>query len=164
MFSFTEYVDVLTTPEAAFLAVADLMQQGHYLPSSVKHIKEIEPRPQSPVEQFLPGQKIAFEWNGKHHEHVTTEVSDWSGAEARILQRPVHPIYGEKFEWRLAELTPGMIRIELTFSANYSGFDKLTKGREMRKFWREALERLKTYLQEHFSFAKDDTFAPKVKK
>lgn len=162
MFSFTYFVDALTEPEKALLIVGDLMQRGHYFPDSVTNLREITPRPIHETGRFLPGQKVAYEVNGIHHEHVIAEAEGWYEAEARLLERPVRPLKGERLEWRLSELTPGTVRVTLTFTANYNLLERLTLGAQARKFWKETLNRLKTYLQDRRSYAHPHTFAKKA--
>ncbi len=159
MFRFEESIEVLTTPEEALKAVGDFLHRGHFAPDSLSDLKIIEPRPTNEIEQFLPGQKASFKINGVYNEHCIAEVQEWDEAEARILERPVRPLAGERIEWRLAELMPGTIKITLTFSAQYSGLNKLTLGRTVHKFWLETMKRLKHYLDDKYSYAQSHTYA-----
>lgn len=160
MFSFSIQTEVLTSPEAAFEAVADLMTRGHYLAEGVSMMREVAPRPPSETEKFLPGQRVAYMFNGVMHETEITEVEEWDQAEANILETPTRSTKGEKFEWRISELMPGTLKITLTFSADYGAMEKISKGGAIKKFWGESLERLKQYLEDKRSFAGARTFAP----
>ncbi|MCH8273908.1 MAG: hypothetical protein IH851_03885 [Armatimonadetes bacterium] len=162
MFSFTDHVDALTEREKALQIVGDLMERGHYFPDSVTNLREVEPRPTNETGKFFPGQRVAFLVNGEHNEHVIADVELWYEAEAEVIERPFRAIRGERIKWRLSELTPGMIRVTLTFSANYGPLERLSKGGHAKKFWRETLKRLKTYLQDRRSYSGANTFAPRA--
>ena len=157
------YIDVLTTPERAFKSVADLMQRGHCFPDVVTNLRELEPRREVETGAFLPGQRVAFESYGQHFEHMIAQVHEWDDVEAHVVERVVRSPHGDVLEWRLAELTAGMIRIELTYRGNYGGFEKLTRTRAIKKFYEPTLERLKIYLEDLNSFAGPRTFAPRTK-
>lgn len=159
MFVYSDFIDALSTPEEAFIIVADLMQRGHYFPDSVTNLRQLSPRPPSETEKFLPGQRVAFTVGNEVHEHVVAEVQEWHAAEARIVERPARPLKGERLEWRLSELSPGMIRVSLKFTANYGALERLSKGAQVKKFWGETLQRLKTYLQDKESYSNPRTFA-----
>ena len=161
MYSFSVQTEALTTPEAAFEAVADLMKRGYYMADGVTMMREVAPRPPSETEKFLPGQRVAYMLNGAMQETQIAEVEEWDQAEANILETPVRPTKGEKFEWRISELMPGTLRITLTFSADFGAMEKISKGGTLKKFWGETLERLKVYVEDKRSFAGARTFAPK---
>ncbi len=161
MFTFTEQIDIMAANEDSFLAVADLMARGHYYPPSVSLLREIAPRPPSETDKFLPGQRVSFRNGEANFDTTITDVSEWHEAEARFVELPQGSPKEERLEWRLSELTPGTIRVELTFSANYGLVEKVSRGNQVRKFWRETLERLKTYLEDKQSLAHARMWAPK---
>lgn len=161
MFKFTEHVDVMATNEEGFMAVADLMARGHYYPENVFLLREMAPRPPSPTDKFLPGQRVSYRIDNATFETEISEVEEWYEVEAHIKELHRNSPKAEKLEWRLSELTPGTIRIELTFSANYGLVEKVSRGNQVRKFWRETLDRLKTYLEDKKSLAHARMWAPK---
>lgn len=161
MFTFTEHVDVMTTNEDAFYAVADLMMRGHFYPESVFLLKETAPRPPSPTEKFLPGQSASYRIGDTTYETEITAVEEWHNAEAHISEALKNSPRGERLDWRLSELLRGTIRVELKFSADYGLLEKLSRGNQVRKFWRTTLDRLKQYLEDKQSLAHPRMFAPK---
>jgi hypothetical protein len=162
MFTFTEHVDVMTTHEDSFYAVADLMMRGHYYPESVFLLRETAPRPPSPTEKFLPGQSAAYRIENTTYETTVTGVEEWHNAEARVVELLKNSPKGERLDWRLSELLQGTIRVELKFSADYGLLERVSRGNQVHKFWRTTLDRLKQYLEDKQSLAHPRMFAPKA--
>lgn len=158
----SEYIDVMGENEEVFLIVGDLMTRGHYWPDGVMALRETAPRPPSPTEKFLPGQRVAFLLNGAQMEHEITDAVEWDQAEARIVEKPLRNAKADTYEWRLSELTAGTIRVTVTLSGNYGALEKLGRGKSFRTFYVETLKRLKEYIEDKRSFAGPRTFAPKA--
>jgi hypothetical protein len=161
MWSCAEHVDVMAEPEEALHIVGDLMTRGHYWPEGIMAIRETAPRPFSPTEKFLPGQRIAFLQDGAQCEHAITEVVEWDQAEAHVLERPLRSQKDESIAWRLSELIPGTIRVTATYNANLNAIERLSKGKSIRAFYAATLQRMKKYIEDKRSFAGPRTYAPK---
>ena len=151
----------MTTPDDAFKFVADLMQRGHYFPDSVTYLREIAPRPPSETEKFLPGQRTMYMVDGVAHEQLLTDVEEWDDAEAKVVEKCLKSAKNEVYEWRLSELTAGTIRVTLTVHADFGALEKLSKVGGIKKFWTEAMNRMKSYIEDRGTFAGPRTFAPK---
>ena len=160
MWTFSESTDIMAEPEPLFQIVGNLMTRGHYWPGSVIGIRETAPRPFSPSEKFLPGQRISFIQDGNPREHTITEGVEWDQAEALIVEKPLRSTRDEKIEWKLSELTLGTIRVTVNFSGNYTAIEKLTAGKAIKKFYQETLERLKAYAEDRYTYAGPRTYAP----
>ena len=125
-------------------------------------LRETAPRPYSPTEKFLPGQRVAFLLNGAQMEHEVTEAVEWDNAEARLVEKPLRNLKGDVLEWRLSELMAGTVRITVTLSGNYGALEKMGRGKSFRSYYAEMLKRMKEYIEDKRSFAGPRTFAPKA--
>lgn len=161
MLTITEHIDIMSDAQDAFIIVGDLMTRGHYWPSGVTAIRETAPRPPSPTEKFLPGQRIAFLFDGKPVEHEVSEAVEWDQAEASITETVLRSPKKETIHWRLSELYAGTIRVTITFSADYGALEKIAQGKKARAFYHETLQRLKKYVEDKQSFAGPRTYVPK---
>jgi hypothetical protein len=79
-------------------------------------------------------------------------------AEARIEEKRLRSPKHEVYAWRLSELTPGTLRVTVTFTAEYGGFEKLSKGKAARTFIATMLQRLKEHVEDKRTFAGPRTF------
>lgn len=138
--------------------VGDLMTRGHYLPDGVIGMRETAPRPPSPTEKFLPGQRVAFVFDGESREHEITEVSEWDMAEARVVEKRLRSPKNEVYSWRLSELTAGTLRVTITFSAEYGGLEKMSKGKSAKAYVLTTLQRLKDYVEDKRTYSGPRTF------
>lgn len=161
MYEVSEHIDIMAEPEALFLVVGDLMSRGHYYPDGVIGLRELAERPVSPTEKFLPGQRVAFVYESESREHEIAAVDEWDKAEARIEETRLRSPKKERYIWRLSELTMGTYRVTITFSADYGGLEKLSKGKAGRAFLSATLRRLKDYVEDKRSFAGPRTFVTK---
>jgi len=158
MIKFEEHVDVMAEPEELLHIVGDLMTRGHYFPDGVIGMRELAARPPSPTEKFLPGQRAAFVSEGESREHEISRVEEWDMAEAQIEERRLRSSKNEVFTWRLSELTLGTLRVTVTFSADFAGLEKITKGKAAKAFVSTMLHRLKQYVEDKRSFSGPRTF------
>ncbi|RMG25548.1 MAG: hypothetical protein D6724_03825 [Armatimonadetes bacterium] len=158
---YESFVDILCEPEAALEAVGNLYERGHYLPSGVMAIRELAPKPFSESGAFLPGQRVSYLYDGKTFEHEVTEVRMWDEAEANVKEVIRSSSSGEMLEWRLSELTPGTIRVTLMYHANVNPIAKMGLARFAKRFWGEALQRLKVHLEDKKTFSGPRTWVPK---
>ncbi len=160
MYTFSIQVDVLTTAEDSFQAIANLMNRGHYMPDGVTNLRQTMPRPPSETDKFLPGERAAYSFGGSIIETEITEVEEFDQAESNVYESVVRSPKAEKLHWRISELMPGTMRVTLTFLAEYGGLEKVSKGGTAKKFWQETLDRLVKHLEDKRSFAGARTFAP----
>lgn len=158
---FEDSIDVMTGQEEALNAVGNLMERGHYLPSSAIALRELAPKPYSESDAFLPGQRVSFLVEGEAREHEIVTVQMWHEAEAHVREVVRSSKVGETLEWRLAELTPGTIRVTLTYHAEVNPIARIGMARGVKKFWGEALQRLRVYLEDKKTFSGPRTWAPK---
>lgn len=157
----SESIDIMAEPVELFNIVGDLASRGHYWPEGAMAIRELAPRPFSPTEKFLPGQRISFIRDGKTYEHEISEAVEWDQAEAHITEKVLRSPKNETVQWRLSELTSGTIRVSATASGDFGALEKLTKAPALRKYYAETLTRLKSYVEDKHSYAGPRTFAPK---
>jgi hypothetical protein len=158
MFRTEEHIDIMAEREELLYIVGDLMSRGHYFPDGVIGLREMAERPPSPTEKFLPGQRAAFVTEGESREHEISSVDEWDMAEARIEEKRLRSPKHEVYAWRLSELTPGTLRVTVTFTAEYGGFEKLSKGKAARTFIATMLQRLKEHVEDKRTFAGPRTF------
>lgn len=158
MFKAEEHVDIMAEREQLLYVVGDLMSRGHYFPDGVIGLREVAERPPSPTEKFLPGQRVAFVADGESREHEVSKVEEWDMAEARIEEKRLRSPKHELYSWRLSELTPGTLRVTVTFTSDYGGLEKMTKGKAARAFIATMLKRLKEYVEDKRTYAGPRTF------
>ncbi|MEM2786032.1 MAG: SRPBCC family protein [Candidatus Nitrosotenuis sp.] len=156
---YTDSIDILAEPEQVLRTLGDLKLRGHYYPDGVTGIREVVERPSSLVDQFLPGQRVAFNYQGVSREHMIAEVVEWDNAEASIVERPLRNLKSEIIEWRLSELTMGTVRVTITVSGNYNAIEKIAARSKLKNFWGTTLSRLKSYLEDKITYAGPHTFA-----
>ncbi|MDQ2987041.1 MAG: hypothetical protein M3R13_10045 [Armatimonadota bacterium] len=161
MYEVSEHIDIMAEPEDLFLVVGDLMSRGHYYPDGAIGMRELAPRPFSPTEKYLSGQRVAFVFDGESREHEITGAEEWDKAEARIEETRLRSQKKERYVWRLSELTMGTYRVTVTFSADYGAIEKISKGKAARSFLVTMLSRLKDYVEDKRTFAGPRTFVTK---
>ena len=162
MFETEDHVDVMADPQYLFQTVGDLMSRGHYMPDGVIGLRQLAERPISPTEKFLPGQRVAFVFEGESREHEITDVEEWDKAEARLIEKRLRSPKGETYKWRLSELTMGTYRVTLTFSADYGILEKMSKGNAAKAFISMTLKRLKPFVEDKVSHAGPRTFVSRA--
>jgi hypothetical protein len=121
-------------------------------------MRQLAERPPSETEKFLPGQRIAFVFDGESREHELTNADEWDKAEALIVETRVRSSKNEVYRWRLSELTMGTYRVSVTFSANYGMLEKVSKGNAIKSQLTTMLRRLKDYVEDKRSYAGPRTF------
>lgn len=159
---FEQSINVMAEQEETLNAVGNLMDRGHYLPSNAIAIRELAPKPYSESDAFLPGQRISFLVDGETREHEVVAVQMWHDAEAHVREVVRNSPTSETLEWRLSELTPGTVRITLTYRAEVNPIARLAMARVVKRFWGETLERLRVYLEDKKTFSGPRTWAPKA--
>jgi hypothetical protein len=158
VFETEDHVDIMSDPQELFHVVGDLMSRGHYMPDGVIGLRQLAERPYSPTEKFLPGQRVAFVFDGESREHEIVDVEEWDKAEARITEKRLRSPKQETYKWRLSELTMGTYRVTLAFSADYGMLEKMSKGSAAKTFISTTLKRLKPFVEDKSSFAGPRTF------
>ncbi len=158
---FEQSVDVMAEQAEALNAVGNLMERGHYLPSSAIAIRELAPKPYSESDAFLPGQRVSLLVDGETREHEVVAVQMWHEAEAGVREVVRSSTAGETLEWRLSELIPGTVRVTLTYHAEVNPFARMAMARGAKRFWGEALERLRVHLEDKKTFSGPRTWAPR---
>lgn len=158
MFKAVEHIDIMADPQELFLTVGDLMTRGHYYPDGVIGMRQLVERPPSETEKFLPGQRIAFVYDGESMEHEVSAAEEWDKAEARVTEKRLRSPKNEVYAWRLSELTMGTYRVTITFEADYGAFEKMSKGKAAKNFITTALSRLKDHMEDKRSYAGPRTF------
>jgi hypothetical protein len=128
------------------------------MPDGVIGMRELAPRPPSETEKFLPGQRVAFVFDGESREHELTNADEWDKAEALVVESRVRSQKNEVYSWRLSELTMGTYRVSVTFSANYGMIEKVTKGNAVKAQIITTLKRLRDYVEDKHSYAGPRTF------
>lgn len=158
MFQTEEHIDIMADPEELLHVVGDLMSRGHYFPDGVIGLRELAERTPSPTEKFLPGQRVAFVYDGESREHEITEIEEWDMAEAKVVEKRLRSHKHELYSWRLSELTAGTFRVTITFTADYGGLEQMTKGKAARTFMATMLQRLKDYVEDKRTYSGPRTF------